>query len=229
MIHHDPSCSISSVATLPICSCIVRSIGMCFFGKTKYVAAIACACLSALRDWNGCAMLCHAGWFVDAPKKSRFRRENDDESVTISDLKGTLCTSFRQSPICFESNLQKTSRCVHVARGLKRALYLDPFEWIISYNLGVPDMPCPKFSLFFLRIEYVVGQAWCISILDNLLPHFWLVKKNHPAQAWQAWTCLDHLATKKSSPTWPSLPSGNQTLQWKMTRWRWFSHLNVHS
>ena len=98
--------------------------------------------------------------------------------MTISDLKGTLCTSFRQSPICFESNLQKTSLCVHVARGLKRALYLDPFEWIISYNLGVPDMPCPKFSLFFLRIEYVVGQAWCISILDNLLPHFWLVKKN---------------------------------------------------
>lgn len=197
MIHHDPSCSISSVATLPICSCIVRSIGMCFFGKTKYVAAIACACLSALRDWNGCAMLCHAGWFVDAPKKSRFRRENDDESVTISDLKGTLCTSFRQSPICFESNLQKTSRCVHVARGLKRALYLDPFEWIISYNLGVPDMPCPKFSLFFLRIEYVVGQAWCISILDNLLPHFWLVKKKSSCASLASLDVLGPFGNKK--------------------------------
>lgn len=35
--------------------------------------------------------------------------------------------------------------------GLKRALYLDPFEWIISYNLGFLAAFCAELPLVNLR------------------------------------------------------------------------------
>jgi Tfp pilus assembly protein PilF len=56
------------------------------------------------------------------------------------------------------------SRLVAAVSCLKRALYLDPFEWQISYNLGLIHLTSEQYASAFHYFRYV-----CISVLITLV------------------------------------------------------------
>lgn len=74
-----------------------NNVGMCFFGKQKYVAVCA-----------------------RHPMPSRQRRR-----------------------------LTRLLPCAQAIACLKRALYLDPFEWIVSYNLGLVHLNTGQYASAF--------------------------------------------------------------------------------
>ena len=178
---------------------------------------------------------CAWRWFVDALIHGRFRRENDDESVTISDLKGTVhytVHKFQTKSNLFRKQLAKDfSLCPCGSRpetcSLFGSIWVDHF-----LQFGCTWHALSKVLLIFSKnIEYVVGQAWCISILGNLLPHFWLVKKiknilgklGKLGRPWTIWQQKSHRQLGLVCPLLIKHCNG------KLPVWRWFSHLNVHS
>ena len=100
-----------------------NNIGMCFFGKQRYVASIAC-----LRRWRGPPTQPEDG----APSARRVPPTATSARAHLgAPLRGVRSppplAAGRPEDACFPP--LPTPRC------LKRALYLDPFEWTIWWKV----------------------------------------------------------------------------------------------
>jgi Bardet-Biedl syndrome 4 protein len=70
-----------------------------------------------------------------------------------------LSAAANQRPVCFAAFLQ---RYIAAIACLKRALFLGPFEWVVSYNLG----------LVHLCTEQAASAFHFLSTAINLKPDF---------------------------------------------------------
>eukprot|EP01046_Picozoa_sp_COSAG06_P051687 COSAG06_NODE_8492_length_2152_cov_1.500244_1_plen_382_part_10 len=110
-----------------------NNIGMCFFGKQRYVAAIACL-KKALCAIQPTSPLLSSPFLPprSVPQELRARAL----SVARRDL--TLLVDVLRV-----GRLRLAPACVRSLR------YLDPFEWIISYNLGLVHLNTSQYASAF--------------------------------------------------------------------------------
>lgn len=82
--------------------------------------------------------------------------------------------SWRTSRSTNITACQSRPMLTHHHRSLKRALYLDPFEWIISYNLGDQTRPHQTLILADCPAREVAGALWtearkvCVLTITSL-------------------------------------------------------------
>jgi hypothetical protein len=132
-----------------------NNIGMCFFGKQVCAGLVWGGMLAAattmhectrcrtaglhVKNWH-CKMACTLALQLSQHKVvCRFKQlVATVATATAGDRCTLLCACLNSVHACMCGTLpEPLQRYIAAIACLKKALYLGPFEWIISYNLGL--------------------------------------------------------------------------------------------